>query len=66
MTVQYPHVEVRLTGRDGNAQAIVGAVALALRREVGPAASAAWVAEAWSSGDYDALLRLAIATVDVS
>ena len=62
---RYGHVTVKLCGENGNAFAVIGAVAKALRREVDRAAADEWVEAAWAAGDYDALLRLALAWVDV-
>ena len=62
---KYPDVTVRLTGENGNAFAIIGAVGKALRREISPGAAGDWTAAAWKCGDDDALLRLALAWVDV-
>ena len=62
---RYPAVRVRLVGDDGNALAIIGAVAAALRREVGTDTAGEWTAAAWRCGSYGALLRLALAWVDV-
>ena len=62
----YPHVHVQLTGTDGNAFAIIGTVAAALRREVGPGAAAAFTTAAFACGSYDDLLQLAMTTVEVS
>lgn len=65
-TIKYPDVHVTLTGEDGNAFAIMGAVRKALRRagvsgdEIG-----SYTAEA-TSGDYDHLLQVSMAWVDVS
>jgi hypothetical protein len=64
--IKYPHVKVRLTGRDGNAFAILGAVMNALKKEkVPPEQIAVFRAEAMS-GDYDNLLQTAMRWVDVS
>ena len=61
---KYPDLTVRLSGGDGNALAIIGAVRRALKREVGRDAAAEWTAAAWQCQSYDALLRLALAWVD--
>ena len=63
---RYGHVTVKLCGENGNAFAIIGAVAKALKREVGRDAAEEWTAEAWRAGSYDGLLRLALAWVDVT
>ena len=66
MTVKYPEVQVQLTGEDGNAFAILGAVTNALKRAgVDKAERDAFFAEA-TAGDYDALLRTAMNWVSVS
>jgi hypothetical protein len=62
----HPDVHVQLTGRDGNAYAIIATVARALRREVGPDAATAFTTAAFACSSYDDLLCLAMTTVDVS
>jgi hypothetical protein len=64
-TIRYPDVQVQLTGRSGNAFAIIGAVAGALRREVSAEAAAEFSNAAMGCGSYDELLQLAMSTVDV-
>lgn len=75
MDPKYPNVFVQLTGQDGNAFAIMGAVADGLRRELRDpsyemsadevrAEIDAYKAESMS-GDYDNLLRVAMSWVDV-
>ncbi len=60
---RYPEVEVQLTGTDGNAFAVLGAVQRALRRHgVDPAP---YMTEA-TEGDYDHLLRTTMQWVSVS
>ena len=62
---KYPDVRVRLTGKDGNAFAVIGAVTAALKRAGVPQAERdAFFREA-TSGDYDHLLATAMAWVDV-
>lgn len=61
---KYPDVTVQLTGEDGNAFAILGAVGRALRRAGHGDAVDAFMAEA-TSGDYDNLLATAMRYVDV-
>jgi hypothetical protein len=64
--VKYPDVHVQLTGHDGNAFAIMGAVTGALRTAGVPKEERdAFMTEAMS-GDYDNLLRTAIKWVNVS
>jgi hypothetical protein len=64
--VKFPDIEVELTGTDGNAYAILGAVQKALR--TGGASDAdvkEFHAEA-TSGDYDHLLQTCMRWVEVS
>jgi hypothetical protein len=65
-SIRHPDVRVQLTGRSGNAMATIGAVATALRREVSNEAAEQWANEAMDSESYDALLALAMRTVNVS
>lgn len=65
-TPRYPDVEVELIGTDGNAFALIGKVAKALRREVSREASDAFRSEAMIQGSYDELLQLIMRTVEVS
>ena len=63
---KYPDVHVRLTGRDGNAFAVLGAVSQALQRAGIPKAERdAFFAEA-TAGDYDHLLATVQRWVDAS
>lgn len=62
----YPDVHVQLTGEDGNVFVIIGAVSKALRREVSPEVANQWSHAAMNCDSYDAVIRLAMATVDVS
>ncbi len=63
--VKYPNVTVRLVGESGNAFAILGRVASALRRAGAPREDVdAYMAEA-TSGDYDHLLATTTRWVDV-
>ena len=64
--IRYPEVEVQLTGRDGNAFSVIGAVSKALRSHVSRAAADEFAAEAMRAGSYDDLLQLAMRTVSVS
>lgn len=62
---RYPEITVQLTGQDGNAFLIIGRVQKALRRGGVPAEQVSeFVAEA-TSGDYDNVLRTAMAWVTV-
>lgn len=63
--VKYPDVHVQLTGRDGNAFAVMGAVAKALRQAGYGDQADAYIEESMS-GDYDHLLATAMKWVDVS
>jgi hypothetical protein len=63
---RYPDVKAQLSGEDGNAFAILGRVAQALRRAgVSGEDIDRFHAEA-TGGDYDHLLRTCLAWVDVS
>lgn len=65
MEPRYPEVKVQLTGEDGNAMAILGRVAKALKRGgVDTAEVALFVAEATSS-DYDHVLQTCMKWVTV-
>ncbi|MFJ2278848.1 hypothetical protein ACIOEZ_32390 [Streptomyces sp. NPDC087866] len=63
---QYPDVEVRLTGEDGNVYSVIGRVQQALRRAGHREAATEFTQTARSSGSYDEVLQLAMRTVDVS
>lgn len=65
-TSKYPDVHVRLTGTDGNAFAIMGTVARALREAGVPKEEIDEYREESMSGDYDNLLRTAMRWVNVS
>ena len=63
--VKHPEIEVQLSGADGNAFAVMGAVQKALRRGGVPKEERdAYTAES-VSGDYDNLLRVAMEWVTV-
>lgn len=63
---KYPEIEVELTGRDGNAFAIMGAVEKALRKGgISQDEISTYLKESMS-GDYDNLLRTAMSWVSVS
>jgi hypothetical protein len=64
-TPKFPDVEVQLSGRDGNAFAIIGNVNRALRQAGHGDQVDAFTAEAMD-GDYNDLLRTAMRWVDVS
>jgi hypothetical protein len=63
--VKFPDVEVQLTGTDGNAFAVMGQVARALRKAGHGDQVDAFRAEAMS-GDYNHLLATCMKWVDVS
>ena len=63
---KFPEVEVQLSGNDGNAFAILGAVAKAMKRAgLSKEDINEFQADA-QSGDYDHLLQTAMKTVTVS
>ena len=59
------NVKVKLTGRDGNAFAILGSVSKALKTAGHTDLSKKFMEEA-TKGDYDHLLRTAMEYVEVS
>ena len=64
-TTKYPTIRVTLTGRDGNAFAILGAVTKAMREAgLDKDERDAFIAEA-TAGDYNHLLAAAMNWVDV-
>jgi hypothetical protein len=66
MSVQYPEIKVKLTGKDGNAYAILGATIRALRAAKLPDSEIdRYQAEAMA-GDYNHLLAVTMDWVDVS
>lgn len=66
MNCKYPDIHVQLSSRDGNAFAVIGAVAKAMRAAgISQEEISAFEEEAMS-GDYNHLLQTAMATVDVS
>lgn len=62
--VRFPDVTVELTGEDGNAFAVMGAVNKALRRAGHRDATTEFMAEAMS-GDYNHLLQTCMKWVNV-
>jgi hypothetical protein len=63
---KYPHIKVKLVGKDGNAFSILGFVTRAMRKANLPKEEIdKFIAEA-SSGDYDHLLRTCTKWVAVS
>lgn len=65
MTPKYPDITVELTGTDGNAYAIIGAVTRALRRAKVSQAEQDVFREEATSGDYDNVLQTAMRWVEV-
>lgn len=65
-TANEPRPEVQLSGRDGNAWAIMGAVISALRKAGASEQHIKNYREESMSGDYDNLLRVAMKYADVS
>lgn len=64
--IKYPNVKVRLSGTDGNAFVIMGAVSKALRQaNVSQEEIRQFQADA-TAGDYAALLRTCMNWVEVS
>ena len=64
--MKYPNIEVQLTGKNGNAFAIIGAVSKALRQSgVNKDEIEKFIDEAMSA-DYDNLLVTCINWVDVN
>lgn len=63
--IRFPDVRVQLSGRDGNAFAILGAVSKALTRAGHGDAVKEFTDEA-TAGNYDHLLATAMRYVDVS
>lgn len=66
MSVKYPEIEVQLSGNDGNAFAIMGAVQKALKRAEVPQHEIEQYLNQSMSGDYDNLLRVAMNWVNVN
>ena len=64
--VKYPEIEVELTGQDGNAFAIMGAVSKGLRKGGVSKEEIDQCMNEMMSGDYNHLLRTAMAWVSVS
>lgn len=62
----FPDVVAQLTGSDGNVFSVIGTVAKALRRAGHPQAATDFTTTAFNQDSYDAVLRLAMETVDVS
>jgi hypothetical protein len=62
---KYEEITVKLTGEDGNAFAVMGAVTKALRRAGVSAETIKQYQDESTSGDYDNLLRTAMKWVNV-
>lgn len=62
----YPDIEVKLTGTDGNAMAIMGRVTVAMHRHPEAKPRVDEFLEEAMSGDYDNVLRTCIKWVSVS
>ena len=65
MEPKYPEIEVQLSGQDGNAFNIMGLVSRALRR-AGHGDEVKQYQTESMAGDYDNLLRVAMAWVSVN
>lgn len=65
MPCKYPDITVQLTGNDGNAFAIMGAVKNALRRNKVPEKEIEQYIDESTEGDYNNLLRVAMDWVTV-
>lgn len=66
MEIKFPHIEVKLTGIDGNAFSIMGATTKAMRRANVPEADIQAYKDLAMSGDYDNLLQVTMRTVSTS
>jgi hypothetical protein len=64
MNVKYPEVVVQLTGNNGNAFVIIGAVTRALKRAGLRQEAAEFASQAMQQPSYDALLVLCMETVE--
>ena len=62
---RYPDITVQLTGTDGNACAIIGAVLRALYRAQVPTAEIDKFRDEATSGDYENVIQTAMRWVDV-
>ena len=65
-TPKYPDIEVQLSGNDGNAFAVLGAVTRALKRAGVPADDVKAFTDEATSGDYDHLLSTCMRWVEVA
>ncbi len=65
-SIKYPDISVKLTGTDGNAFSIIGAVRRALREAGVERDEIDTFRKEATSGDYDNVLATAMRWVDVS
>ena len=65
MKTKFPNIKVKLTGTDGNAFALIGKVAGALRKAKVPAADVTEFTRDAMSGNYDHVLATCRAWVEV-
>jgi hypothetical protein len=65
MTVKYPDIHVRLTGEDGNAFAVLGAVCKAMQEAGVSLEERMKFSDEATRGDYNRLLRTCMEWVDV-
>lgn len=63
---RYPEIKVKLTGKDGNAFAVLGNVKRAMRKAGVEATEINLFLEEAMAGDYNHLLRTCMEWVDVS
>ena len=66
MQIKYPNIKVQLSGRDGNAFAILGNVSRALRKNGILENEIETFCDEAKSGDYDHLLQTCVKWVNVS
>jgi len=62
---KYPNIEVELSGKDGNAFAILGRVKTAMRKANVPVADITEFLSEAMAGDYDDLLQTCMRWVEV-
>jgi len=65
MEVKYPNITVKLVGEDGNAFAVLGSMKKALKKGGVPQEEIDKFMEEATSGDYDHLLQICMAWVEV-
>jgi len=65
VTPHYPDVQVQLSGKSGNVFNVICSVSLALRRAGRPVEADEFLLAVERCESYDAVLRLAMRTVDV-